>query len=214
MLNSALWSCVAAAAIGGEGGVSLHSLLFLFVVLFIVTMLLLYPYLTRHRRAQGSSPTHHYDPRQQMDDEMAIRRTADQALVDLVETGREISAQIDTKIRILNTLTKDADRQCRRLEKLLGIADNSADEVFITSNLTPDKKNHNAAANDNSPTAMVRKPSSRTSSRRHSDLHTRVAALHDAGHSPDEVARLARISRAEVDIVLHILHPSNEPERE
>lgn len=49
-----------------------------------------------------------------------MRSVADRALVELLETSREISAQIDTKIRILNKLVRDADVQASRLERLLG----------------------------------------------------------------------------------------------
>ncbi len=48
-----------------------------------------------------------------------IRSQADKILVELVETSREINAQSDTKIRVLNKLVRDADKAIKRLEDLV-----------------------------------------------------------------------------------------------
>jgi hypothetical protein len=49
---------------------------------------------------------------------LEARKSADKILVEVVETGREVSAQLDTRIRVLNTLIRDAERCIRRLEEL------------------------------------------------------------------------------------------------
>ena len=47
-----------------------------------------------------------------------VRSKADEILVELAEMSREINAQIDTKIRILNKLVRDAEKAIKRYEEL------------------------------------------------------------------------------------------------
>lgn len=76
-----------------------------------------------------------------------MKNAADRVLVELVETSREISARMDTKIRILNTLIRDAERHIRRLEELhdFPAVDLHADE----------KEKDNADDDDNKKEASV-----------------------------------------------------------
>ena len=63
------------------------------------------------------------------------QQRANQALTDLLEASREINAQIDTKIRVLNKLVKDADNEARRLGKLLGVSSGVAESGSGTDGL-------------------------------------------------------------------------------
>jgi len=130
-----------------------------------------------------------------------VRRAADQALVDLLETSREISAQIDTKIRILNALVKEADAEARRLEALLG---RGKDESLSTS----------AAAGGPAAAAGTEgakeggggeAPVPGESRRGRRDLHERIALLQGQGRSAAEIARAMRLSLQEVNMVLHLI---------
>lgn len=102
---------------GPESGTSLETILLLFgVVVFVV----LAPRLIRKGRprpgaaAEASPPMDRHAP-----SSIRVRETVDRALVELVDTSREISAQIDNRIRMLNKLVKDADEERNRLETLL-----------------------------------------------------------------------------------------------
>ncbi len=47
-----------------------------------------------------------------------LRDGADEILVELAEMSREINAQVDTKIRVLNKLIRDAEKVVQRYEEL------------------------------------------------------------------------------------------------
>ncbi len=47
-----------------------------------------------------------------------IKNKADEILVELAEMSREINAQVDTKIRVLNKLIRDAEKVVKRYEEL------------------------------------------------------------------------------------------------
>ena len=71
-----------------------------------------------------------------------VRSKADEILVELAEMSREINAQIDTKIRILNKLVRDAEKAIKRYEEL---ADNdNSSSMSKTDNLNKSIKNANS----------------------------------------------------------------------
>ncbi len=137
-------------------------------------------------------PAARSDPESEADAALRIRRSADKALVELAEVGREISGRIDTKIRILNRLSKEAEAQIKRLELLL-----------------------RAAGREVPPAAEEENTSSATSSRRLAtvideadktarELHERVLQLSREGKTAAEIARLTRLSIQEIDLVLRL----------
>ncbi|MHC4887236.1 MAG: hypothetical protein ACYTGH_19325 [Planctomycetota bacterium] len=69
----------------------------------------------RQRPAEPKPVRKQWEERNQ---QMDAQRSADAILVELVETSREISARMDTKIRILNTLIRNAERCIERMEEL------------------------------------------------------------------------------------------------
>jgi hypothetical protein len=188
----------------------------LLLILAIAAIAVAAPYLTRLAREKrrdppsgGASHAEEWPSRER------IRRTADKALVDLVETGREISAQIDTRIRILNKLVRDADAAAERLERLQrGESAQSAPVRAAPPEAEAEKSGEagpprgaepapppgaelrTAAA---TPAPLAASPASRSA------LHERVAALAAEGRSAEAIARDLRLSTSEVRLALHLL---------
>ena len=155
-------------------------LLIVVVVLAVIT-----PFLVRRgrRRPPAQLPE---EPRPQISREaLGVQQAADEALVQLLETGRQIQAQIDTKIRVLNKLIKDADTQADRLQSLI--------EAVEDEPAPPEES------------TTVTEPKRTKSGRWVSDIHARIEALKDQGRSPAEIARATRLSVQEVNLVLHLL---------
>lgn len=75
------------------------------------------------RKREAQRPADPKPVREQWEErnqQMDAQRSADAILVELVETSREISARMDSKIRILNTLIRNAERCIERMEELNG----------------------------------------------------------------------------------------------
>ncbi|MBN1257618.1 MAG: hypothetical protein JXA52_07925 [Planctomycetes bacterium] len=101
-----------------EGG-GPEALLF---VLAGIAIAIIVPYIIR--RSRRATKLESVPVREQWNERKThkkARHSADRILVDLAETSREISGRMDTKIRILNTLIRDAERCITRLEELQGI---------------------------------------------------------------------------------------------
>lgn len=128
----------------------------------------------------------------------AYRDAADKALVDLIETGREINAQVDTKIRFLNKLVKDAETQIRRLEEILAKANGKESQPPPQEAVPPP-----AAARGS--TRVSRESAGKTAgdaSLPRTELHERIAALRAEGKNHAEIARAANLSLVEVQLAL------------
>lgn len=118
------------------------------------------------------------------------RDAADRALVDLIETGREIGAQVDTKIRMLNRLVKEAEEKIARLEGLLGQAGERLDNPGSASPAPPPPAvpdSGGAASADSTATQSFR-----------SELHERILLLRNEGKSVQEIAKATNLSTTEV----------------
>ncbi len=88
----------------------------------VIIMAILVPFLIRRNKHTAQSSFVPVREQWKAREEGAkVKNSADRILVELVETSREISARMDTKIRILNTLVKDAERAIVRLEELHNI---------------------------------------------------------------------------------------------
>jgi len=129
------------------------------------------------------------EPAGEADAAMRIRQAADKALIELAEVGREVSGRIDTKVRILNRLTKEAEAQIKRLEQLLQAAGRevppAGEEAKSSSASVP------RAAGDDIHSAARK-------------LHERVLQLSREGKTPAEIARLTRLAIQEIDLVLRL----------
>ncbi len=132
------------------------------------------------------------------------RDAADRAIVELLETSRTLNAEVDTKIRVLNRLVREAEEQSARLEHLVALAEkretvpgavaaDHEDTVFIPPE---------AAAAPSRPEAQSEgKPAFM------SDLHERVYMLHRDGKNTQEIAKATNLSTTEVGFIVRILFP-------
>lgn len=115
------------------------------------------------------------------DDPDQYRSEKDKALVDLLETTREITAQVDTKVRLLNSLIREAENKITRLEKLLAVA---------------------APAQ----TMPVEQQPARTSARQKTStmtgLQQRIMQMHAAGKTLEETASELGLSVTEVKLAI------------
>ena len=139
--------------------------------------------------------------------EARARPTADRALSDLLETSREINAQIDTKIRILNKLVKDADREARRLERLQGRTAGAADEQETETAGAAGTTEPAAVSPEDTtgdPEERARPSGANESRRRWRAMRERIEHLQGEGRAPAEIARLTRLSLQEVNVILRL----------
>jgi len=146
-----------------------HLALFFFVLVFSVWM--------ARRARRPAAPVSRPEPVREAGEK--VRRTADAALVELLEAGREMHAEVDTKIRLLNKLIKNADAEAKRLEALLRLA---RPEVLPPA-----------------PPVEVQKAAEPLP-----ELPTRIAALRREGKTPAEIARELRLSITEVQLALRL----------
>lgn len=119
------------------------------------------------------------------------REPADRALVELVEAGREINAQVDTKVRFLNRLIKDADNRIARLEKLIADADGrGAGDAGSRPKTDPAAE-------------KVPETGGPSASRRfRSGLQARIVELRDEGKSVSDIARATGLSTLEIQLAI------------
>lgn len=119
------------------------------------------------------------------------RDAADRAIVELLETSQTLNAQVDTKIRILNRLVKEAENNCARLEKLLAAAND------LHEGSQPDRL---AAAGARSP---AEKPAP-AGPKFLSELHERIYRMKEEGRSAAEIAKATNLSTTEVEFVVKL----------
>lgn len=179
-----------------EAGLDTTTVLLMCLIVFLA---IITPVLARRRKKEVPRLD---DVRETVAEQQKLRRTADKALVDLLETSREISAQIDTKIRLLNKLTKDADAQARRLERLLGQTKTQPDAARDKGPEVDLLAEENA---DESRAVDLERPRRTASGRWMRDVHRRIQQLHESGKDIPEIARRTHLSVEEVGLVLHML---------
>lgn len=154
---------------------------------------------TRWRKAKYNPPPPARELRERDLEPNRYRDAADRALVDLLETSREISAQIDNKIRVLNRLVKDAEEQTARLERLLGLAGERH---------PPEERQ---PAEPASPPAKRAEPVPGTAFI--SELHERIARLREEGKSVAEIAKATNLSTTEVRFAMESMGTAAPPDR-
>lgn len=128
------------------------------------------------------------------------RDTADRAIVELLETSRVLNAQVDTKIRVLNRLVKEAEENCSRLEKLLAEArselERPAGERAAGRGADPAGEKAGAAEAKKEEAAPASEPEFL------SELHERIYRLKVEGRSVAEIARTTNLSTTEVEFIV------------
>lgn len=159
----------------------------------------------RWRRMRPPPMQYAKEFRERDEDPNRYRDAADRALVELLETSRTLNAQVDTKIRMLNRLIKDAEEQCARLEGLMGLAKDAVPPANGPAGAA------DRGARSSRPTDSVRRAPS--ASRRviaeknggpHflSDLHERIYRLREDGKTVAEIAKATNLSTTEVEFIV------------
>ncbi|MDR1520567.1 MAG: hypothetical protein LBU23_10590 [Planctomycetota bacterium] len=149
-------------------------------------------FFSRWRKARTPPPVNLERLRQIDREPDRHRDAADKAIVELLETSRALNAQVDTRIRMLNHLLKDAGEQAARLEKLLAEARGVA-SVGIAA----------AAAPGRGP--ETGRPTGQSGPPRRTELQERICRLRNEGKTLTEIAKGASLSISEVRFALESL---------
>lgn len=104
---------LAAADMSGEN---------LLLIMAGITIAIVVPYISRRMRDRKKRSLPKIKPVRdswaEHKSDAEVRRSADRILVQLVDTSREITGQMDTRIRMLNQLIREADETISRLEAM------------------------------------------------------------------------------------------------
>ena len=159
-----------------------------------------------------------------------IKNNADEILVELAEMSREINAQVDTKIRVLNKLIRDADRLVKRYEELTAEKQNLQrpvhaesgsspvkDEVGITDKAEIKLAGLEEAVADNTFKEKVESETDAGASEITTSetgvwqrsVGAKIQELHDKGYNVSDIARKTRMSIAEVTLMLEMFKKNN-----
>ncbi len=143
--------------------------------------------LARWRRSKQKPPIPARELRERDQDPNKYRSASDRAMTELLEAGREITAQVDIKVRFLNRLIKDADSRIAKLEELVKQADSCAETCGETSVPMPERRQPEIG---------------RSSGRYLSAVQERIVAMHDQGKSLSEIAKATGMSTTEINLAL------------
>lgn len=158
------------------------------LVLLAIGMLSL---LARWRKAKAPPPAPSARELRERDhDPDRYRSAADKAIVEMLEMSRTLNAQVDTKIRMLNRLVKDAEEKSARLERLLARAG-----VAIEDGKPPEREA--PPSGEPAPSASGRLAKAQSGAFV-SDLQERIFMLHDEGKTVAEIAKATNLSTTEV----------------
>lgn len=142
----------------------------------------------RWRKARRPPPADAKAFRERDQEPDKYREVSDRALVELIETGREINARVDNKIRMLNRLVKDAEQCIARLEKLVAAADNPTP---APPSPAPAERGGDAGDLENGGSRRFR-----------SNLQARVVSLREEGKSVAEISAATGLSTIEIQLAL------------
>lgn len=161
-----------------------------------------------------------------------IRNQADSVLVELAEMSREINAQADTKIRVLNKLVRDAEMAVKKYEELIerrerlaGVEGGSLPlaEKEEGGNLSADaaqirieqdisgansggKPDSDGVKGNDSPGHNKRSATTADSGVWQDTVGNKIRNLHNMGCDVSEIARKTRLSTSEVTLMLNLLN--------
>ncbi len=186
----------AAEAAGGGGGAAPGGYWQLILILAGIGFLGLF---ARWRKARRPPPIDTKAFRERDREPNRYRDAADRAIVELLETSRSLNAQVDTKIRVLNTLIKEAETHTARLEKLLAEARGEA--------AGPAPGGEKAASARRRPDAPGR---TRAAAAGRTELQERILLLSKEGKSLAEIARATNLSTTEVKFALANMDSTEE----
>ncbi|MDR0867334.1 MAG: hypothetical protein LBP75_02525 [Planctomycetota bacterium] len=178
------------------------------VCLGIVMLMFVLPRLTR--RNFNARRQREKKIQREMDDALAVKSGADRIMLDLAEASREINAQIDTKIRMLNRLIREAEEVSQKLERAAGENNPATGATPVpTAPAAPKTVNQEPVGQDEAQriikefaAAAVPPPANRKSDGVRMSARRRVAALHRDGAEASEIARRLQISLAEVHLII------------
>ena len=172
-----LWAAEAGTA-ANDGGGYWH----LAMVLAAIGLLGVF---ARWRKMRSAPPPDTREFRERDREPDRYRDVADRAIVELLETSHSLNAQVDTKIRVLNRLVKEAEEQSAKLEKLLAAAREPVAEGGGGGAPAPV-----APREENAPPTPA--PAFR------SELQQRIHLLRSEGKSMAEIAKVTSLSTTEV----------------
>lgn len=128
-----------------------------------------------------------------------FRTAADRAIVEILETSRSLNAQVDTKIRVLNRLVKEAEDLTGRLEKLLA-------EARECSGETPG----DGTAGKRPTRISDRRETVAPAANARTELQERIRLLRNDGKSLVEIARATNLSITEVKFAIGSMNGNTE----
>lgn len=178
------WACAAEVATDG-GGSGYWQLI---MVVAAIGFLGLF---ARWRKSRAPAVPTSRELRERDEEPNKYRDAADRAIVELLETSRSLNAQVDTKIRVLNRLVKDAEENIARLETLL------AEAVALAEG---EKTLPKPAAVDPAPPPAP--PPEPEGPRFLSELHERIYRLRREGRNVAEIAKATNLSTTEVEFIV------------
>ncbi len=184
-----VWAAEAAAGAGDGGGYWQLAL-----VLAAIGFLGLF---ARWRKARQPAVHTAREFRDRDDDPNRYRDAADKAIVELLETSRVLNAQVDTKIRVLNRLVREAEENCARLESLLARA---AGELERPARAAAGRDGAAEASREAAPPPAEDAPPE--GPKFLSELHERVHRLKTEGGTVAEIAKATNLSTSEVEFII------------
>ncbi len=155
-----------------------------------------------------------------------VRSKADEILVELAEMSREINAQVDTKIRVLNKLLRDAEKAIKRYEELVEkdslpnkIKTDNADKGIKKSNFDIDKAEIKIASSSSQlkNEIMENKDEEESVSEKDNNsennetgvwqrsIGVKIQELSKKGYDINDIALKTRMSVSEVTLILEML---------
>ena len=199
----------APAASGNVAGISWQTLAFIAGVIILAFMM---PRLVRRATAERQEFIKQCS--REIDGQQEIKSQADRIMVDLVEAGQEINAQLDTKMRVLNRLIRDAEQVAGRLEKQLERLEKSPLPAMGARADVPESaaKGYDPAKDtvllEPAPGRPVinsenlEKPRNTDSGRWRNDICSKIEQHHLEHRTPTEIARMLHLSLSEVNLVI------------
>lgn len=181
-----VWAAEAGAKAGGSGFWQLA------MVLLGIGLLGLFG---RWRKNRARPLPSAKELRERDQDPNRYRDAADKAIVEMLEMSRTLNAQVDTKIRLLNRLVKEAEEKTAALEKLLGLT-GQALEKNLEGNMAALKTEGEATT---SASSRQRAELAKTFV---SDLQERIFLLHNHGKTVAEIAKATNLSTTEVKFTI------------
>ncbi len=184
------WAAETAGTAAADGGGYWHLALILAAIGFLGLF-------ARWRRARMPVIPTARELRERDAEPNRYRDAADKAIVELLETSRVLNAQVDTKIRVLNRLVKDAEEQCARLETLLAEARGTASAAPAGSGGAAEGGGSGSDAG-----AGAEGRADAAGPKFLSELHERVHRLSVEGMGIAEIAKATNLSTTEVEFMV------------